>query len=178
MHPWSQCNAFLTHESPDTPFKAKSISDYLGVCIWSRIVVNAFRSEGLEPKTLKWHRVIRHALQSNYRLLIAQDSIVGWNLEESQGISSWAQLFPKTALKKSISKVSAECVSKRWLVWNEDYSVQLHRSASNHERTSRSTGLGLKWHWSPWKAFLTTQSLETHLEAKRATKYHKMCLSA
>ena len=77
-----------------------------------------------------------------------------------------------------ISKVSAECVSKQWLVWNEDYSVQLHRSASNHERTARSMGLGLKWHWGPCKAFLTTQSLETHLEAKRATKYHKMCLSA
>ena len=81
-------------------------------------------------------------------------------------------------LKKSISKVSAECVSKQWLVWNENYTVHLHRSASNHERTARNTGLGLKWHWSPCKAFLTTQSLETHLEAKRATKYHKMCLSA
>ena len=156
MHPWSQCNAILTHDSPDTPFKAKSISDYLGMCISSWIVVKAFRSEGLEPKTLKWYRLIRHALLYNYGLLIAQDSIVGWNVEESLGICSWAQLFPKTALKKSISKVSAECVSKRWLVWNEDYSVQLDRSASNHERTSRSTGLGLKWYWSPCKAFLTT----------------------
>ena len=163
---------------PETPFKAKSISDYHGMCISSWIVVKAFWSEGLEPKTLKWHRVIRHPLLSNYGLLIAQDSIVGWNGEESHGISSWAQLSPKTVLKKSISNISAECVSKQWLVWNEDYSVQLHRSAYNHERTARSTGLGLKWHWSPWKAFLTTQSLDTHLEAKRATKYRKMWLSA
>ena len=63
-------------------------------------------------------------------------------------------------------------------MWNENYNVQLHRSASNHERTARSTGLGLKWHWGPCKAFLTTQSLETQLEAKRATKYHKTCLLA
>ena len=75
-HPWSQCNAFLTHESPETTFKAKSISDYHGIFISSWIVVKAFRSEGLEPKTLKWHRVIRHALLSNYGLLIAQDCFV------------------------------------------------------------------------------------------------------
>ena len=95
MHPWSQCNAFLTHESPETPFKAKSISDYLGMCISSRIVVKAFRSEGLERKTPKWHSVIRHALLSNYGLLIAQDSIVGWNVEESHGISSLANFSQK-----------------------------------------------------------------------------------
>ena len=166
--------------NPPKPFLKRKVSQIIMACVFRHgIVVNAFRSKGLDPKTVRWHRLIRHALLSNYGLVIAQDSFVSRKHRRISRDQLLSPTFPKTRLKVKYIKdlCRARIQTMTCVKWGLQHRASQIRLES-HERTARRTRLGLKRPWSPCSAFLNTQSLETHLEAKRVTKYHKMCLSA
>ena len=91
------------HSSPLNPLKPfwkRKVSQIIVACVfWHEIVVNAFRCKGQVTKTLRWHKVIRHALLSNYRLLIAQDSFVSRKPRRISRYRLLCPTFPKTRFK-------------------------------------------------------------------------------
>ena len=94
------------------PFLKRKVSQIIMTCVFRHgIVENAFRSKGLDPKTLKWPRVIRHALLSKYGLFIAQDSFVS----RKPGRISWDLLlsptFPETHFKVKCHHSAFRCTS-------------------------------------------------------------------
>ena len=95
--------AHVMHSSPLTPqkpFLNRKASQIIIVCVFRHgIVVNAFRSKGLDPKTVRLHRLIRHALLSNYGLLMAQDSFVSRKHRRISRDQLLSPTFPKTRFK-------------------------------------------------------------------------------
>ena len=81
---------------PRNPSLKRKVSQIIMACVFRHgIVVNAFRSKGLDPKTVRWHRLIRHALLSNYGLLMAQDSFVSRKRRRVSRNQLLSPTFPK-----------------------------------------------------------------------------------
>ena len=139
--------AHVMHSSPLTPqkpFLNRKVCQIIMACVFRHgIVVNAFRSKGLDPKTVRSHRLIRHALLSNYGLLIAQDSFVSRKQRKISRDQLLSPTFPKTRLKvkyiKDLCRARIQTMTcVKWGLQHRASQIRLESRTNSPKHGSRS----------------------------------------